>query len=75
MILPENALPVCLEETNSIALALLPPLELLLINCILLALYALRDIRYRLLGLDYALFLALPVQEHELVHRDGCVRE
>ena len=66
---------MCLKDLNGIAFVLAAPLVLLLINGILLSFDILGNIRNRLLRLNYSLFLALPVQEHELIHRDGGVRE
>jgi len=66
---------MCFKNINGIALGLLSTLELLLINGVLSALYIAADIRNGLLGFNYPLFLAFPVQEHVLVHCDGGVGE
>jgi hypothetical protein len=66
---------MCFKNINGIALGLLSTLELLLINGVLSAPYIAADIRNGLLGFNYTLFLAFPVQEHVLVHCDGGVGE
>jgi hypothetical protein len=66
---------MCLKDLYGIAFILASTLVLLLINGILLSLDILGNIRNRLLRLNNSLFLALPVQEHELIHRDGSVWE